>query len=80
MVVRQFLWQIQPQLQQSPAAVRKHRTFRIHVKDLIELRVKKVWKGDEEKDRPNEVVFQITRSYEADGQVTTDHTFNEQVI
>lgn len=49
-------------------------------KDLIELRVKKVWKGDEEKDRPNEVVFQITRSYEADGQVTTDHTFNEQVI
>lgn len=42
-------------------------------KDLIELRVKKVWKGDEEKDRPNEVVFQITRSYEADGQVTTDH-------
>ena len=49
-------------------------------KDLIELRVKKVWKGDEEKDRPNEIVFQITRSYEADGQVTTDHTFNEQVI
>ena len=49
-------------------------------KDFIQLRVKKVWKGDEEKDRPNEVVFQITRSYEVDGQVTTDHTFNEQVI
>ena len=49
-------------------------------KDLIELRVKKVWKGDEEKDRPNEVVFQITRTYEVNGQETTDINFNKEVI
>lgn len=50
-------------------------------KDLIELRVKKVWKGDEEKDRPSsEVVFHITRSYEVNGQTITDDTFNEKVI
>ena len=49
-------------------------------KDLIELRVKKVWKGDEEKDRPNEVVFQITRTYEVNGQETTDINFNKEII
>lgn len=49
-------------------------------KDLIELRIKKVWKKDEEKDRPKEVVFHITRSYEADGKIITDETFNEEVI
>lgn len=49
-------------------------------KDLIELRVKKVWKGDEEKDRPNEVVFQIIRTYEVNGQETTDINFNKEVI
>lgn len=49
-------------------------------KDLIELRVKKVWKGDEEKDRPSEVVFHITRSYEVNGRIITDDTFNEEVI
>ena len=49
-------------------------------KDLIELRVKKVWKGDEEKDRPSEVVFHITRSYEVNGRTITDDTFNEEVI
>ena len=49
-------------------------------KDLIELRVKKVWKGDGEKDRPNEVVFQITRTYEVNGQETTDINFNKEVI
>lgn len=49
-------------------------------KDLIELRVKKVWKGDEEKDRPSEVVFHITRSYEVNGRTITDETFNEKVI
>ena len=49
-------------------------------KDLIELRLKKVWKGDEETDRPNEVVFQITRTYEVNGQETTDINFNKEVI
>lgn len=49
-------------------------------KDLIELRIKKVWKGDDEKDRPKEVVFQITRSYEADGQTIKDENFNKEVI
>lgn len=49
-------------------------------KDLIELRVKKVWKGDEEKDRPSEVVFHITRSYEVDGQTIKDEAFNKEVI
>ena len=41
-------------------------------KDLIELRLKKVWKRDEEKDRPNEVIFNITRSYEKDGKPVVD--------
>lgn len=49
-------------------------------KDLIELRLKKVWKGDEEKDRPNEVVFHITRTYEADGKTIKDENFNAEVI
>ena len=49
-------------------------------KDLIELRIKKVWKGDEEKDRPNEVVFHITRSYEVDGETFEDANFNKEVI
>ena len=49
-------------------------------KDLIELRIKKVWKGDEEKDRPNEVVFRITRSYEVDGQTIEDVDFSKEVI
>lgn len=49
-------------------------------KDLIELRIKKVWKGDDEKDRPNEVVFHITRSYKVNGETITDEAFNEEVI
>lgn len=49
-------------------------------KDLIELRIKKVWKGDDEKDRPNVVVFHITRSYEVDGQTIKDEAFNKEVI
>lgn len=49
-------------------------------KDLIELRIKKVWKGDEEKDRPNEVVFRITRSYEVDGQTIEDVDFSKEVM
>lgn len=49
-------------------------------KDLIELRIKKVWKGDEEKDRPESVVFHVKRSYEADGKTIEDETFNEEVI
>ena len=49
-------------------------------KDLIELRIKKVWKGDDEKDRPNVVVFHITRSYEVDGKTFEDATFNKEVI
>ena len=49
-------------------------------KDLIELRLKKVWKRDEEKDRPNEVIFNITRSYEKDGKPVVDTNFNIEVI
>ena len=47
---------------------------------MIELRIKKVWKGDEEKDRPELVVFHVKRSYEADGKTIEDETFNEEVI
>ena len=48
-------------------------------KDLIELRLEKVWKGDKPEDRPKEVVFQITRSYEVNGQTIPDETFKEEV-
>ena len=48
-------------------------------KDLIELRLEKVWKGDKPEDRPKEVVFQITRSYEVDGETITDETFKAEV-
>ena len=44
-------------------------------KDLIELRIKKVWKGDDEKDRPNEVIFHVTRSYVVNGETFKDETF-----
>ena len=49
-------------------------------KDLIELRLQKVWKGDKPEDRPNEVVFRITRSYEVDGKTIKDENFNKEVI
>ena len=49
-------------------------------KDLIELRLEKVWKGDKPEDRPNAVVFYITRSYEVNGETITDETFNKEVI
>lgn len=49
-------------------------------KDLIELRIKKVWKQDEEKDRPSEVIFHITRSYEVNGEIITDDIFSKDVI
>lgn len=49
-------------------------------KELIELRLEKVWKGDKPEDRPNEVVFQITRSYEVNGETITDETFTKVVI
>ena len=49
-------------------------------KDLIELRLKKVWKGDEEKDRPDSVVFHITRSYKVGEETITDNTFSKDVI
>ena len=49
-------------------------------KDLIELRLKKVWKGDDPEDRLDEIVFHITRSYEADGKTITDEIFGEDVI
>lgn len=49
-------------------------------KDLIELRIQKVWKQDEEKDRPKEIVFQITRTYEVDGKTIPDETFHQEVI
>ena len=49
-------------------------------KDLIELRLEKVWKGDKPEDRPKEVVFHITRSYEVNGETITDDNFNKDVI
>ncbi len=49
-------------------------------KDLIELRLEKVWKGDKPEDRPKKVVFHITRSYEVNGETITDDNFNEDVI
>ena len=36
-------------------------------------------KRDEEKDRPNEVIFNITRSYEKDGKPVVDTNFNKEV-
>ena len=49
-------------------------------KDLIALRIQKVWKQDEEKDRPKEIVFQITRTYEMDGKTISDETFHQEVL
>ncbi len=48
-------------------------------KDLIELRLKKVWKGDDPEDRPTEIVFRITRSYQADGATIQDPNFSQEV-
>ena len=49
-------------------------------KDLIELRLQKVWKGDKPEDRPKEVVFHITRSYKVGEETIPDETFKEEVI
>ena len=32
------------------------------------------------KDRPKEIVFQITRTYEVDGKTIPDETFHQEVI
>ena len=49
-------------------------------KDVIELTIRKIWKGDEEKDRPESIQFLITRTYEKNGATITDDTFKEEVI
>ena len=38
-----------------------------------------MWKGDKPEERPKEVVFQITRSYEVNGETILDENFNKQV-
>ena len=45
-------------------------------KDTIELRVKKIWKEDEEETRPKEIVLHVTRTYEVDGETIEDTEFN----
>ncbi len=46
-------------------------------KDTVQLRIRKVWKGDKEANRPDGVVVHITRHYtNADGEVAQDQTFN----
>ena len=49
-------------------------------KDLIELRLEKVWRADEPEERPKEVVFHITRTYQVNGETIQDAEFHEQII
>ena len=49
-------------------------------KDTVELRIKKVWKNDREKDRPEQITLHITRTYESDGQVVNDDNFIQEII
>lgn len=49
-------------------------------KDVIELTIRKIWRGDEEKDRPESIRFFITRTYEKNGQIITDESFSQEVI
>ena len=46
-------------------------------KDTVQLRIRKVWKGDKEANRPDKIVVHITRKYTDDtGQEVQDQTFN----
>lgn len=46
-------------------------------KDTVQLRIRKVWKGDKEANRPDSIVVHITRHYtNADRKVVQDQTFN----
>lgn len=47
--------------------------------ETVELRIKKVWKADEEKERPEEIVLHLTRTYEVDGEQKTDDTFQKEI-
>ena len=49
-------------------------------KDIIELRIQKIWMGDSINNRPEQVIFHIKRKYEANGQIIVDESFNHEVI
>ena len=48
-------------------------------KDTVQLRIRKVWKGDKEANRPDNVVVHITRHYtNANNEKVQDETFNSE--
>lgn len=48
-------------------------------KDTVQLRIRKVWKGDKEANRPANVVVRITRHYtNANNEKVQDETFNSE--
>ena len=49
-------------------------------KDKVELRIKKVWKNDTEKERPDVITLTITRTYQNDnGEKVGDNEFEEVI-
>lgn len=50
-------------------------------KDTVELKVKKIWKDDSEKERPEQITLHITRSYkDTDGKERMDESFGQEVV
>ena len=45
-------------------------------KDTVQLRIRKVWKGDKEANRPDNIVVHITRHYTNADKIVQDETFN----
>ncbi len=47
--------------------------------DIVELTIEKRWKGDNPDKRPESITLTITRTYEENGKVVQDASFNETV-
>lgn len=48
--------------------------------DIVQLRIKKIWKNDTQENRPSQIRLLITRSYTVDGNVVQDDSFREEII
>ncbi len=49
-------------------------------KETVELRIKKVWKKDQEEDRPDQITLHVTRSYVIYGKTEQDTEFQKEIV
>jgi len=49
-------------------------------KETVELRIKKVWKKDQEENRPDQITLHVTRSYDINGEAVQDTEFQKEIV